>query len=64
MKLRIFLVCCFVLKHGLTMKSYTAWSSHSRPGWPQTHRDPPASASQILGLNMCHYAWPIFFILL
>ena len=24
-----------------------------RPGWPQTHRDPPASASQVLGLKVC-----------
>ncbi|KAL6033303.1 hypothetical protein STEG23_014951, partial [Scotinomys teguina] len=24
-----------------------------RPGWPQTHRDPPASASGVLGLKMC-----------
>ena len=24
-----------------------------RPGWPQSHRDPPASASQVLGLNAC-----------
>ncbi|CAO2628824.1 hypothetical protein LEMLEM_LOCUS20187, partial [Lemmus lemmus] len=24
-----------------------------RPGWPQTHRDPPVSASQVLGLKVC-----------
>ena len=27
--------------------------SSYRPGWPQTHRDPPASASRILGLKVC-----------
>ena len=24
-----------------------------RLGWPQTHREPPASASQVLGLKAC-----------
>ena len=24
-----------------------------RPGWPQTHRDPPVSAFQVLGLKAC-----------
>ena len=24
-----------------------------RPSWPQTHRDPPASASQVLILKAC-----------
>jgi hypothetical protein len=31
-------------------------SSHfwkARPGWPQTHRDPPAFASQVLALKVC-----------
>ena len=28
-------------------------SSLYRPGWPQSHRDPPASASQVLGLKAC-----------
>jgi hypothetical protein len=32
---------------------YIVWNSLCRPGWPQTHRDPPASASQVLGLKVC-----------
>ena len=28
-------------------------TSSCRPGWPQTHRDLPASASWVLGLKMC-----------
>ena len=30
-----------------------SWNSLCRPGWPQIHSDPPASASQVLGLKMC-----------
>jgi hypothetical protein len=37
------------------------------PGWPQTHRDPPAFASWVLGLKVCatiawlvvHFFWNI-----
>ena len=32
-------------------------NSLCRPGWPQTHRDPPASASWVLGLKVCATAW-------
>ena len=28
-------------------------TSSCRPGWPQTHRDLPTSASQVLGLKVC-----------
>ena len=28
-------------------------TSSCRPGWPRTHRDPPASASRVLGLKAC-----------
>ena len=28
-------------------------TSSCRPGWPRTHRDPPAFASQVLGLKAC-----------
>ncbi|GAB1300185.1 Arf-GAP with coiled-coil, ANK repeat and PH domain-containing protein 2 [Apodemus speciosus] len=30
-----------------------SWNSLCRSGWPRTHRDPPASASQVLGLKVC-----------
>ena len=30
-----------------------SWNSVCRSGWPQTHRDPPASAFQELGLKVC-----------
>ena len=29
------------------------WNSLCRSGWPRTLRDPPASASQVLGLKAC-----------
>ena len=28
-------------------------TSSCRPGWPRTHRDPPASAFRVLGLKVC-----------
>ena len=28
-------------------------TSSCRPGWPRTHKDPPASASRVLGLKAC-----------
>ncbi|XP_076427551.1 uridine-cytidine kinase-like 1 isoform X2 [Peromyscus maniculatus bairdii] len=30
-----------------------SWNSLGSPGWPRTHRDPPASASRVLGLKAC-----------
>uniref|UniRef100_A0A8C8ULT2 Uncharacterized protein n=1 Tax=Peromyscus maniculatus bairdii TaxID=230844 RepID=A0A8C8ULT2_PERMB len=30
-----------------------SWNSLGSPGWPRTHRDPPASASQVQGLKAC-----------
>ena len=30
----------------------------SRAGWLQTQRDLPAFVSQVLGLKVCHQAWP------
>ena len=29
-------------------------NSLGRPGWPQTHQDPPVSASRVLGLKVCN----------
>jgi hypothetical protein len=61
--LRIFLDHCisslfvvilfFGLRQDLSTQSWPAWISICRPGWPQTHRDPPASASQVLGWKVC-----------
>ena len=34
-----------------SMSSWLAWISICRPSWPQTHKDPPASASQVLWLK-------------
>ena len=31
-------------------------TSSCRPGWPRSHRNPFASASQVLGLKTCHYS--------
>jgi hypothetical protein len=30
-----------------------SWNLLCRPGWSQTHRNPPASASPVLGLKTC-----------
>ena len=36
-----------------------------RPGWPQTHRDPPVSASQVLRLKACTTtAWTCYVFIL
>ncbi|XP_050006399.1 XK-related protein 8 isoform X2 [Alexandromys fortis] len=32
---------------------WLSWNSLCRPDWPLTHRDPPASASRVLGLKVC-----------
>ncbi|XP_049987075.1 arf-GAP domain and FG repeat-containing protein 2 isoform X2 [Alexandromys fortis] len=39
---------------------WLSWNSHCRPGWPQTHRDLPASASLSAGIKGVHYHCPIF----
>ena len=47
-------VCCFVfLKQGFSVYPWLSWNSLSRPNWPQTHRDLPAAASQLLRLKAC-----------
>ena len=38
------------------------WNWLCRPGWPQTHRDPPASASWALELSVHHHSWLAFFL--
>jgi hypothetical protein len=40
------------LKMDTTMELWLAWNFLCRPGLPQTHRDPPAFTSQVLGLKM------------
>jgi len=39
------------LTQGLTKQPWLSWNSLYRPRWPQTHRDPPASSSQALGIK-------------
>lgn len=52
---------------GWTRSRYVALASRElcRPGWPGTHRDPPAFASQVLGLQMWatmpSFYWSYFF---
>jgi hypothetical protein len=41
-----------VLIQGLTIQSRLAQDLLCSPGWPGTH-DPPASASQVLQLQLC-----------
>jgi hypothetical protein len=44
----------FFLRKDLTVSPRLAlMNSLYRPGWPATHRDLPASASQVLGSNVC-----------
>ncbi|XP_052602772.1 mitochondrial carrier protein SCaMC-3L isoform X4 [Peromyscus californicus insignis] len=51
-------VCLFVC-FGFSRQGFSvlfwwvSWISLCRPGWPQTHRDPPGSASRVLGLKAC-----------
>lgn len=50
-----YIICLF--RDSLTMELWLAWSALSlslcRPVWPQTHRDPPVSASWVLILKAC-----------
>jgi hypothetical protein len=49
-------VSCFVLflRQGfLRVTALAVLKTPFRPGWPQTYRDPCASASQVLGLKVC-----------
>jgi len=45
------LVIFVCLKQGLTMCSWLAWNLKCRTSWPQIQRDPPVSASWVLGLK-------------
>ena len=40
-------------RKGFFVQSWLSWNLLYRPGWPQTHRDPPTSASPVLGLKEC-----------
>ena len=35
----------WVFQDGFSVHLWLSWNSLCRPGWPQTHRDPPASVS-------------------
>ena len=39
------------------------WNSLCRLGWPETHRDLPASASRTLGLKACATTVQLFFLI-
>ena len=59
------LLFCFLLSGDMVSlcSPRLFWDSLCRPGWPQTHRDPPASSSQILELKVCTimpYSWVTF----
>jgi hypothetical protein len=51
-----FVLFCFVLfcfsRQGFSVPFWLSWNSLCRPGWPRT-QNPPASASQVLGLKAC-----------
>lgn len=45
-------ITCVLKRQGLCV-AWLAWNILYRPSWPQSHRDPPASASVMLALQMC-----------
>jgi hypothetical protein len=47
-----FLFLC-LLSQGYSVQPWLSWNSLCRLVWPWTHRDPPASASWVLGLKVC-----------
>jgi hypothetical protein len=47
------LITVIIFKQGLIMQPQLAWNLVCRPSWPSTHRNPPASASQVLRLKVC-----------
>jgi hypothetical protein len=49
MMMMVISVCCVL---NFCDKVWLAWNLLHRPGWLQTHRYPPASASRVLGTNM------------
>ena len=50
----LLLCCCLVsFRQGLTMQPWLTWNLLCRLGWPRTHRDLLASASQELKLKAC-----------
>jgi hypothetical protein len=47
-------VCCIASWDRVSLCiQWLAWNSLFRSGWPQNHRDPPASASGALKLDVC-----------
>jgi hypothetical protein len=51
----MFLFVCFCLFGGEVSLCHLDLPGNllCKPGWPQTHRDAPASASQVLELKVC-----------
>jgi hypothetical protein len=49
----IYLFIFVLLRQGLSTEPWLSWNSLCSPGWPQSHRDPSASAFQMLGLKAC-----------
>ena len=47
------LLSLFHFKTGSHYVDHLSWNSVYRPGWLWAQRDPPASASQVLGLKVC-----------
>lgn len=43
----------FVLRQYFSMEPWLPWNYIDRRGWPQTHRNSPASVSQVLELKAC-----------
>ena len=50
----VLFVCLFVfLRRGLIVQLWLAWKLLHTPGWPLIYKNPPASASQVLGSAVC-----------
>lgn len=49
----LFLFFFFKTGFSVYLWSLLSWNSFYSPGWPQTHKDPTASASLVLGSKAC-----------
>lgn len=55
------IVVPWFLRQDLNVYLWLSWNLLSKTGWSQVHGDPPASASQVLGLKFwATYSWSVW----